>query len=155
MDFNLKTYKRLKIEHYFKAINFFFFFHGTSLNSENWVKIEQVLTDQDIKYFRIYNTLMVKTLNDSVFKHLTSLVHGPIILLNTNNSKLTLKKLEEVNPLISLLCLKINNKIYSKKQIKNLKKLSYTENVYTLYKSLQTFIKMPYCKFKKKKLISK
>ena len=83
------------------------------------------------------------------------MVHGPIILLNTNNSKLTLKKLEEVNPLISLLCLKINNKIYSKKQIKNLKKLSYTENVYTLYKSLQTFIKMPYCKLKKKKLISK
>jgi len=35
MDFNLKTYKLFRIKYYFKTIKFFFFFHGTSLNSES------------------------------------------------------------------------------------------------------------------------
>lgn len=157
MDFNLKTYKRLKIKYYFKAVNFFFFFHGTSLNNENWIKIEQTLVENRLQYFRVYNTLMVGILKDSIFKNLAILIHGPIILLNNENTKLTLKKLKNSNPLMSLLCLKINNKIYSKKQIENLQELSYTGNVFLLYKSMNIFIKKPYYKLKSKKslLVSK
>lgn len=153
MDFNLKTYQRLKIKYYLKTINFFFFCHGASLNSESWIKTEQTLVKNKLKYYRVFNTLMIKTLKCSIFKNLTTLLHGPIILINTSDVKLTLKKLKNVNPLINLLCLKLNNKIYSRKQIKNIKKLSYVENVYIFHKSLKTLIKMPYCKFKSKKLL--
>jgi hypothetical protein len=80
-------------------------------------------------------------------------MHGPIILLNTTNTKLIVKKLENMSLWISLLCLKLNTKIYCKKQIKNLKKLSYIENVFLFFNSMQLLIKMPYYKFKNKKVL--
>lgn len=153
MEFNLKTYKHLKIKYYFKKINFFFFFHGTSLNSINWTKIEQLLNKDDLKYFRVFNTLMITLIKNSIFKNLTILIHGPILLLHTNNTRLTLKKLNNISLWISLLCLKLNNKVYSKKQIKKLKRLSYLENVHLFYNSMQFIIKMPYYKLKNKKVM--
>jgi len=96
---------------------------------------------------------MVKTLTCSIFKNLTTLLHGPIILISSHDETLTLKKLKNINPLINLLCLKLNNKIYSKKQIKNIKKLSYIDNVFIFHKSMKTLVKMPYYKFKSKKLL--
>lgn len=153
MDFSLKTYRRLKIKYYLKTINFFFFFHGASLNNESWIKTEQTLVSNKLKYYRVFNTLMIRTLKCSIFKNLTTLLHGPIVLINTDNVELTLKKLKNINPLINLLCLKLNNKIYSRKQIKNIKKLSYIENVSIFHKSMKTLIKMPYYKFKSKKLL--
>lgn len=153
MDFSLKTYRRLKIKYYLKTINFFFFFHGASLNNESWIKTEQTLVSNKLKYYRVFNTLMIRTLKCSIFKNLTTLLHGPIVLINTDNVELTLKKLKNINPLINLLCLKLNNKNYSRKQIKNIKKLSYIENVSIFHKSMKTLIKMPYYKFKSKKLL--
>jgi hypothetical protein len=153
MDFSLKTYRRLKIKYYLKTINFFFFFHGASLNNESWIKTEQTLVKNKLKYYRVFNTLMIRTLKCSIFKNLITLLHGPIVLINTDNVELTLKKLKNINPLINLLCLKLNNKIYSRKQIKNIKKLSYIENVSIFHKSMKTLIKMPYYRFKSKKLL--
>jgi hypothetical protein len=153
MDFSLKIYQRLKIKYYLKTINFFFFFHGAFLNSESWIKIEQTLVNNKLKYYKVFNTLMVKTLTCSIFKNLTTLLHGPIILISSHDETLTLKKLKNINPLINLLCLKLNNKIYSKKQIKNIKKLSYIDNVFIFHKSMKTLVKMPYYKFKSKKLL--
>lgn len=83
------------------------------------------------------------------------LVHGPILLLNNsgNSSKLTFKELESVNPLISFLGCKLNNKIYSKKQIKTLKRMSYIENVSIFHSSMKTLIKRPYNKFESNKIL--
>jgi len=148
MDFNLKIYKQLKIKHYFKTINFFFFFHDAALNNESWIKIEQIFSNYKLQYFRVFNTLIKNTLKASIFKNLNILIHGPIILLNTRINKLTLKKIEKNIPLISLLCLKLNNKLYSNKQIEKMTNFSYIKNVYFLYKSLDRFVKKPYITFK-------
>jgi len=155
MDFNLKTYKCFKIKHYLKVINFFFFFQGTSVDNENWIKIEQGFANHELRYYRILNKLMINTLKSSIFKNLVVLIHGPIILLSsdTNNAKLTFKELESINPLINLLGFRLNNKIYSKKQIKNLKKMSYLENIYIFHKSMKTLTKLPYYKLKSKKIL--
>ena len=59
MDFSLKAYKRFKIEVYLKKKKFFFFFHGTSLKNKNWIKIEQTLVNQRIKYSKILNKLII------------------------------------------------------------------------------------------------
>jgi hypothetical protein len=99
---------------------------------------------------------MINTLKSSVLKNVVVLIHGPIILLNNdnNNTKLTFKELENINPLINLLGFRLNNKIYSKKQIKNLRKMSYLENIYIFHKCMKTFTKLPYCKLKTKKTLS-
>lgn len=153
MDFNLKTYKCSRIKHYFKTSNSFFLFQGTSLYNENWIKIEQILVGYELKSYRILNKLMITTLKNSMLKNVLVLTHGPIILLtnNYNNTKVTFKELDNINPLINLLGFGLNNKIYFKRQIKNLKKMSYLENVSLLHKSMRTVIKIPYYKFKIKK----
>ena len=99
---------------------------------------------------------MITTLKDSMLRNALMITHGTIILLtnNYNNSKLTFKELGNINPLISLLGFGLNNKIYFKKQIKNLKKMSYIENVSFLHKSMKTVIKIPYHKFRIKKKLS-
>lgn len=151
MSFDLKTYRRLKIKYYFKKIKFFFFFHGTSLNITDWTSLEQLLDKEKLKCFQILNSLMVRIINNSIFRNLKILINGLVLLLHTTNKKLTLKKLNNISSLLNLLCLKLNNKIYSKKQIKNLKKLSYIGNIYLFYSFMLITAKMPYYKLKSKK----
>lgn len=153
MSFNLKTYKCLKIKHYFKRINLFFFIHGTCLNNTNWIKTEQLLSKEELKYVRILNTLMIATVKISIFKNITSVIQGPLLILHLGNARSILKKLDSSNLKISLLFLKLNTKIYSEKQIKNLKELSYIKNVSLFYNSIRFVIKKPYYKFKSKKSI--
>lgn len=97
---------------------------------------------------------MVKTLKNSIFKNLIVLIHGPIFLLSGNNANLTFKELENINPFIGLLSLKLNNKIYSKEQIKNCQKLSYLSNVSNFHNSLKTITRTPYYKLKSGKNLS-
>ena len=84
------------------------------------------------------------------------LTPGPLILLTNrhNDTKLTFKELNNINPLINLLGFGLNNKIYFKKQIKNLKRMSYRENIFFLCKSMRTIIKTPYYRLKRKKSLS-
>lgn len=153
MNFNLKTYKRLKLRQYFKKVNLFFFFHGACLNSMNWAKIEQTLSEEELQYLRILNPLLIATINDSIFKSLATMINGPMLLLHRGNTRLIVEKLNSVNLRMSLLCLKLNNKLYSKKQIKGLKTLSYNENVFLFHNSMKFVIKMPYHKFRSRKII--
>lgn len=160
MDFNLKTYKYFKIKHYFKTVNFFFFFHGTPVNNKDWVKFEQVLVYHKLKYCRVLNKLTINALKHSIFTNLVILIGGPIILLknDTNNTtNLTFKKLKNINPSINLLSFRLNNKIYAKKQIKNFKKMSYYENICIFHKTIKVYTKIPYYKLKNSKtlLVSK
>lgn len=98
---------------------------------------------------------MISTLKSSVFQNVVVLIHGPIILLNNNNNdaKITVKELENINPFINLLGFRLNNKIYSKKQIKTLKRMSYLENIRIFHKYIKTFTKLPYYKLKSKKTL--
>jgi hypothetical protein len=147
MDFNLKTYKCFKINNYFRTIKLFFFFHGISLNHEHWIKTEQILINNQLQYFKVFNTILLNTLKNSVFKNLINLIHGPVIII-CNKNTLVKNQLENVNTLISLLCLKLNNKVYSQQQIRNIKKLTYEKNVFLLYKSMNNCIKIHLSLFK-------
>jgi|SouAtlMetagenome_1021521.scaffolds.fasta_scaffold35777_1 hypothetical protein len=153
MDFNLKTYKHFKIKHYLRRKNLIFFFHGTSLNNESWIKIEQILFSHQLKYFRILNKLTINTLKNSIFKNLTTLIHGPIFILNSNNTRLTFKKLANISPFIDLLGIRLNYRVYSKEQVNKLKKLTYLENFCILHNSMKAFMKKPYYTFKSKKVL--
>ena len=64
------------------------------------------------------------------------------------------KELENINPSMKLLGFRLNNRVYSKKQVEKLKKLSYLENISGFHNSLKVFTKIPYYKFKSKKLTS-
>ena len=104
--------------------------------------------NHQLKYLRIHNKIMINILKKSILKNLIVLIHGPILLLNSNNNNLKFKNLENINTLVNLLGFKLNNKIYSRNQIKNIEKLSYNENVLFFYNFMKTFTKVPYHKLK-------
>lgn len=151
MDFSLKTYKNLKIKSCFKTTNFLFFLHGISSKKTNWIKIEQLLKTYTLSYFWVLNSLSINILKNSIFKNLVFLIQGPIFIFTNNNRRLGLKSLENLSLFIDLLCLRLNDKVYSRKQIKGLKKLSYIKNITLFYMSMQLFVKLLYCKLKYKK----
>jgi hypothetical protein len=145
MNFELKDYKHLKLKEYFYKINFFFFFSGINLKANNWIKIEQELNKLGLNYNKINNNLALNLLKNSIFNNTIPLVNGPIILILINKiKKLSLKNLTDINPLISLLCLRINNKIYLKAQIRNLVSLDYSKNILIFQKALKLFLKIPF-----------
>jgi len=153
MDFNLKTYKLFKIKHFFKTVNVFFFFHGVSVNNKNWIKIEQALINYQLDYYRVYNTLTNTVLKKSIFKNLTPLINGPLILIKNKNLKkfsLAFNTLRIINSSMCFLCLKLNNKIYTKRQINSLNKVTYIENISVFHKLLGNFTKTPYFRLKSK-----
>nr|UFQ22721.1 hypothetical protein [Attheya longicornis] len=145
MNFELKDYKLLKLKKHFSKTNFFFFFSGINVKANNWIKIEQELNNLGLNYNKINNNLTLNLLKNSIFKNTIPLVNGPIILILINKiRKLSLKNLTGINPLISLLCLRINNKIYLKTQIQNLINLNYSKNILVFRKSLKLFLKIPF-----------
>jgi len=151
MDFHLKTYKKLKIKHYFKTTHCFFLFNRILPNSENWIKKKQLLATYKLQHFQILNKLLIKILFSSIFKNLTVVIQGPIILLHLKkNSNLTIQNINSISPLINLLSIRLNNKIYSEKQLQKLKKLSYTENIRIFHNSIKNITQIPHSKFKKK-----
>jgi len=123
------------------------------LNSNYGIKFEQELTDLNLKYYHITNKLIIQTIRNSIFTNLTVIIHCSIILLYCN-SLLIFKQLQNITSLF-LLSFKLNNKIYYKKQLENLKTVSYAENVIILYNFIKHFTQLFYYRLKKTKAISK
>lgn len=151
MDFNLKTYKHHKIKTSFQQFNLLFFLHSPFLNNKTSIKMNQKLLKFKLQHYKVSNKLFNNTIKNSVFTHLAVLIHASIILLNSSHSISTVSQLTKINPL-TLLGLRLNNKIYSKKQLKKLKKISYAQNVLVLHNSMKTLIKLPFYTLKNSKI---
>ena len=76
MKFNLKHYKLSKTRKYIKTNNLFFFFNGTNLDSENWIKTEQNLKNLKLNYYKIYNRIAIKTIKNSIYKNIKQIITG-------------------------------------------------------------------------------
>ena len=150
MDFNLKTYKHHKIKTSFQQFNLLFFLHSPFIDNKTSIKTNQKLLKFKLQHYKISNKLFNNTIKNSVFTHLTVLIHASIILVNSSQS-ITFTQLTKINPL-TLLGLRLNNKIYSKKQLKKLKKVSYIQNVLVLHNSIRTIIKLPFYTLKNSKI---
>jgi len=119
------------------------------LNVKNWLKVEQDLVKSKLNYYRSYNTLTKNSIENSIFKNLTKLINGPLFFVkikNKENINLTLKKLININTLLTALCIRINSKIYSISQLKKILSLNYVKNIVILHKFLKVLLKAPYKK---------
>jgi len=147
MDFNLKSYRVLKVKNSLKNCDFFFFFHSAKLTSNEWVSIEQDLKKLKLKYYKVFNGTTSETLKNSVYKNFNQIICG-IILFIEPRFKLTTLELtsirKDLKPLFALLSVKLNNKIYSIEQLKGFKAFSYKQNMFNFYKSLEKGLKLTY-----------
>lgn len=130
MEFELKTYKIFKIKYYLKKKKLFFFC-TTNLQIKNLL-IEQTSKQLNLSYFRLSNKLAIRTIEFSIYKNFKQLIHSFTILVSFQLLKLkTLTNLENV---LILLSIKLNNKIYSILQLKNLIFLDYNFNILKFYR---------------------
>ena len=123
MKFSAKEYGIIKTKNYIKNVNLFFFFNGINLNSGDWVTIEQKLKKINFSYYKILNKTSKKTLQNSIYSNSSAIVNGITFTLKPVQPINELTKYSLINnfePLLfTLLAIKLNNKVYSKKQLNN------------------------------------
>ena len=134
MEFELKTYKVFKIKYYLKKNKLFFFCTTTSLELKNWLPIEQTLKQSNLNYYRLSNSLAIKTIKASIYKNFKQLIYSLTVFISFQLATfLKLKILINLEKILTLLSVKLNNKIYSILQLENLIFLNYHFNILQLY----------------------
>ena len=142
---NSRNYQNFKIKSYLINNELLFFLNGNNQTRGNWLQIEQGLKRLKLIYYKIYNKLLIKSFSFSIFSNLNKLVSGPFFLIKLDQFflKMTLSLVEDLKKLFfNCLVIKINNKIYSFLQFKNLRSFSYINNTILLYQFLLTNLKM-------------
>ena len=142
MKIKTKHYKLAKIKFYYKNEKVLFLFDTYNLNTKNWLELEQKLKNLNLKYYKIFNIITKIFLKNTIFKNLKTTINGPLKLISLKDQK-TLINIKEINKILSnfQLCnVKLNHKLYSKSQIKNLEFLNYKTNLYTFNKTLKNFL---------------
>lgn len=146
MKLELNSYKYDKIKTILKKKSFFFFFHSNNFTLKNFKKLQQQLKKKNLKCYKISNNILIKNLCNSKFKNFIPLVNGPIVIIYFKSNKpitknLLLTKILRIHSSLQFLCLKLNNKLYILKQIKNLKDLIYLNNAIIFQKILKNLTK--------------
>lgn len=143
---NFRTYQFIKIKSYLKSNDLLLFSNGIRQNTANWIQTEQGLKKLNLIFYKTYNKLTIKVLKNSTFFNFTQLISGPFFffklkqkLLSINKNILFSEKLKSL--LFALLALKLNNKLYSLVQLKNLTSLNYKSNMSLFYQYLLVHLK--------------
>lgn len=97
-------------------------------------------------YYKIINKIILKRFKNSIYKNFDALIGGVILIVAPNTKQLeqfkNIKNTLQIN--FRLLCLKLNNKIYSINEIKTFSDFSYKKNIFFLYQSLEKYSKISY-----------
>lgn len=144
MDFNLKKYRVLKVKKNFKKSELIFFVNSAKIKSSKWIKIEKQLKKLKLKYYQIFNTTTFKTIQNSIYININQIISGVVLLIKPiyKSTPIELKLIKKfLDVLFVLLCIKLNNKVYTTAQFKNLNNLSYKKTVFNFYGNLERYLK--------------
>ncbi len=147
MKFNLKSYKIYKFKNLLEKNHFMFITNSVNVEKKGGLKVEQNFYNLNLHYYKGSNKILVKILNNSIYKNLSNILNGPFLFIffnkyndNSSSKLMFLDNLKHYN--IIPYCLLLKNKIYYKIHFNNLKSYKYTINIYflnqTIYK-LKTF----------------
>lgn len=147
MHFESRDYQFLKIKQHLKN-KFLLFSNGANKTSQDWLVVEQTLSNANLKYYKIYNKIASKVLKNSIYKNIGQMIKGTFFFLKLSETSLQLNKQKLFDSLKSvlftLLSIKLNNKVYSITQIKNIKSLKYKNNMALLYQFFLVNLKYVY-----------
>ena len=149
MKFNFKNYQESKTKIYLKKSNFLMLTTGANKNSLNWRVFEQHLKKLKLKYYKTYNKIIKKALSNSIYKNFKNSVSSTFFLLHLKKLKSTASfKSSILNTLtygllLNVLLIKLNEKIYTVKQIKQMSSFCYEKNIAIIQQFLITITKIP------------
>lgn len=151
MKLDGKTYKLIKTKKYFKTNKFFFFVQGIHQNSLDRLVAEQKLFTIGFTNYKLLNQIAIKTLNTSIYSKNRFVIRSNTFLIkpHINNKFLKHEILNTLNSLFfEVLIIKLNNKIYSAKSLKNIYSFDYVGMKLLFYQFSLTHLKNWY-KFSK------
>lgn len=153
MQFNLKSYQISKTKQYLQKNNFLLFSIGANQNSQNWIAVEQSLHKLNLGYYKTYNNTAIKTLKNSVYKNSLNTVNSTFFFLKPQQNSRLLTRNNLINTLNSILftvlAIKLNKKVYTITQSKNIRSFNYKKNVSVMYQFLVTNLKFSHSLAKK------
>lgn len=146
MKFTFKEYKIARTKNYVKTNNLFFFCNGINLSYNNWIPIEQNLKNLKISYYKVFNKTSIKKLKNSIYKNVTAVVNSVTFLLKVTAPSKELEKQIIINNIkhlfFDMLALNLNNKVYSKTQLKTMVSCNYKNNKLLLFQFNLTNLKL-------------
>ena len=150
MKLEKNNYKILKTKKYIKNNSLFFIFNG-HVNTKNLTLAQQNFLKLNLNSHKIYNSLTKTILKNSIYINYSFMVRGSMIFVTLVNKKINLKmkNLIDYNKTFKLICLKLNHKIYSFLQIKNITNLNFKKNIFIFCNTIKRSIKTSIYKLKK------
>ena len=150
MRFNFKSYQISKTKKYLKKNNFILLTYGANKNSSNWLITEQELYKLSFNYHKTYNNITIKLLEKTRFKNFFQIFKSTFFFFKTKQIKnqllfyknLLIKNLQNIQFYVH--SLKLNNKIYSLSQLKNMNSFKYLISIKLFYQFLRTNLKTCY-----------
>jgi hypothetical protein len=146
MQLSSKSYKILKTKNYIKENNLFFFFNSIHRNSNDGIIIEQNLKIFNLNHYKIFNKTSKTTISNSIYKNSNELINSMTVFIKPTFNSIELKKsnlLSCFEPLLfNMLAVKLNNKIYSTSQLKEINTLNYKDTKLLLFQFSLTNLKL-------------
>lgn len=131
MKLTTKKYKTQKIKLQLKNSDIIFLTHSINRVVDKWIHTEQELKKLNISYYKVLNKVALKTIEKSVHKNTLNATNGSTFFLkptiNSISKNVLLNNFELL--LFTVLSVKLNNNIYSAKQLQTLYSLNYKKNV--------------------------
>jgi hypothetical protein len=146
MQLSSKDYKILKTKNFLKKDNLLFFFNSIHRNSNDEIIVEQKIKKFNLNHYKIFNKTSKTTINNSIYKNSNELINSMTVLIKPISNKIELKKSDLstcFEPLLfNMLAIKLNNKIYSTSQLKNVVTLNYRDIKLLLFQFILTNLKL-------------
>lgn len=138
-----KDYQNIKIKNYLKNDSLLLISNGINQKSKNEILIKQEIKKLRITYYKIYNKLTVKIFKNSIYKNFTKLIYSPVFFFTTKQKYFNVKTTKYLETLkFFILGIKLNKKIYTITQLKNIKSTKYKSIVSMLYQFLLINLKL-------------
>ena len=134
-----KAYAKQKLIQILKSKKILFIGTDFLINSKGQLKMSQILKANNYKSYRPKSNLFKQVLKDSIFYNYLFLSLGPVVIVQSNTSN-NLSSLKDLT--INFFAIKVNNKIYTSKQLSVVRNLNYRNNVKNLQNTLDRLTKM-------------
>lgn len=141
MELNLKKYKYSKFKKELQVKKLLLVFNVAYTKNDKWIYINQTFRNLNINLLKVANKTSRLLLINSIYSNYKFLINN-FVMMATMPSSHNLKELTQASANIHLLGIKLQNKIYTRRQLQNVGTIHFTKSMKLLTKKLNFCIKI-------------